>query len=554
MIKELSLGNMNTLKGKETNKTIEQLLFNGDRIGDYKVIKLLGAGGMGQVYLVENVHMHKQYALKVLPPNLSQNSNFIDRFKVEARVMADLEHPGIVRVHNIGHDEKLGFYYLAMSYIESGEENTPDLEMLLNEKKKFSEDKVLKITKQLCSALEHAHNFRGKGIVHRDLKPSNVLLDTKGNPHIADFGLAKVIGEKYLKSMINRSIKQSIISKGYSHKEQSLGDMKTMAEDETTTTSLIGTYEYMSPEQQEGKDATKQSDVYSLGLIIYRMLTGRKAKGALKMPSTFGLNEKWDEIIQKCLEHEPEDRFFSVTEIVNILEVDIDCKPVKKVKKNNGITKKEKLSKTKGKLYLIHQNFCILLAFQCFMTLAALITLYNDSSEDATNSIFWINIILGCIISVTAYRINFSQGCKTGIIHSLLFFLFFCAGISHHFVLYSSGRFTSVGILLISLLLMIYCFVLFIHTIKTCLSSKVESIIDFQKTNAKVIERGKKIKERAGELKYSPYFTKTSIILLVLGLFTGGLGFILWGLYIFFVEQDEKRFDKNGIDKYDLLK
>ena len=357
MNENLSLGDMNTLTGDEVNKTNGQLLSVGDKIGGYKVIKQLGAGGMGQVYLVENIHMHKQYALKVLPPNLSQNTNFIDRFKVEARVMADLEHPGIVGVHNIGHDEKHGLYYLAMSYIEAGKNQPSDLEVLLKEQKKLPEEEVLKITKQICSALEYAHNFRGKGIVHRDLKPSNILLDADGNAHIADFGLAKVVGSDYLKSMIDRSMRLTMAGGGANTANMSLGDMNTMAGSDPSSTlkpsnvqhstaagtgsagSLIGTYEYMAPEQQDGQEATVQSDIYSLGLIIYRMLTGKKVKGRFKLPSELGFSAEWDEIINKCLENEQEDRFTSVSEIIPLLNFSVTTKGTKNTKKKFKTTK-----------------------------------------------------------------------------------------------------------------------------------------------------------------------------------------------------------------------
>jgi serine/threonine protein kinase len=372
----LSLGNMNTQTGDEINKSAGQLLFIGDEIGSYKVIKQLGAGGMGQVYLVENVQMRKQYALKVLPPHLSQNQNFIDRFRVEARVMADLEHPNIVGVMNIGHDKERKLYYLVMQYVSSensekllvngnqlSDENiledgtsaelcsASDLEELLKNKKQLKEDYVLKITRQLCSALDYAHNFRGKGIVHRDLKPSNILLDSEGNAHIADFGLAKVVGQDYLKSIINRSMRLTMAGGGGGAANMSIGDMNTMIEGEGssqttdhgsstsgsrgTVGSLIGTYEYMAPEQQDGEEATVQSDIYSLGLIIYRMLTGRKAKGRFKLPSQRGCSKYWDKIISNCLEEEPEDRFELVEQINKLLP---------KLKKNK-VNKKSVLNK-----------------------------------------------------------------------------------------------------------------------------------------------------------------------------------------------------------------
>ena len=261
MNKNLSIGEMNTIINDGTNNDIA-LLFAGDVISDYKVIKQLGSGGMGQVYLVENIQMHKLYALKVLPPYLSENEMFVDRFRVEARVMADLKHPNIVGVHTLGHDEKQNLYYLVMEYISSEnsekriensvgcgskcpplssvtseDDNSSDLEGLLKDKKKLSEDNVLKIARQLCSALDYAHNFRGKGIIHRDLKPSNILLDFNKDVHIADFGLARVLGEDYLKNMIDRSIRLTMAGGGSDDSRQEIEDRRLKTTSSRLTTS-----------------------------------------------------------------------------------------------------------------------------------------------------------------------------------------------------------------------------------------------------------------------------------------------------------------------------
>ena len=155
---DLSLGNMKTKLLQGNGQTLAdgvRILKNTEEIGGYKVVKLLGSGGMGQVYLAENIQMHKQYALKVLPHHLSQNRSFIDRFRVEARVMADLKHPNIVQVMNIGEDKERNLYYLVMEFISGvtsvgcGPEcppfssensntgrNPSDLEGLLKQKKK----------------------------------------------------------------------------------------------------------------------------------------------------------------------------------------------------------------------------------------------------------------------------------------------------------------------------------------------------------------------------------------------------------------------------------
>ena len=150
------------------------LLKAGDVLGVYRVIRPLGAGGMGEVYLVEHQHLRKRYALKILPSDVSQDSTFIDRFRIEARVMADLEHPGIVRVSNFG--EEQGKHYLEMDYVEGpdGAPRTLDDEVAWG--KKMPEHVVLNLAIQLCDALAYAHTFPAGAIIHRDLKPGNILL------------------------------------------------------------------------------------------------------------------------------------------------------------------------------------------------------------------------------------------------------------------------------------------------------------------------------------------------------------------------------------------
>ena len=354
------------------SKNIE-ILHPGEILDEYKVIKLLGRGSMGVVYLVENIQMHKFYALKILPSSLAENKLFVDRFRIEARLMADLKHPNIVNVYHQRHNSEKKLYYLIMEYIDSGnsenridkrdkiiegdttadfpsssEFQAPDLEKLLkvkgkSNKRHMDEEKVLKITKQLCSALNYAHNFRGEGVIHRDLKPSNILLDSKCNVKITDFGLAKVVGNDYLKSIILRSMRLTV--PGFIGVNKSIGAMKTVLmkeglysskdrevkkkssnydsrflDSDENSSSLIGTYEYMSPEQQEGGEATFKSDIYSLGLIIYQMLTGTKAKGSFKLPSNAGVSKYWDLIVHKSLAFRSSDRFDSVNEIIDILE------------------------------------------------------------------------------------------------------------------------------------------------------------------------------------------------------------------------------------------
>lgn len=269
---------------------------------------------MGEVYLAENIQMHKRYALKVLPAALSRDPQFIGRFKVEARVMADLDHPHIVRVHHMGAERDL--FYLAMDFIgsENGEPRTLE-DLIETGTGRVSEADVKRIALQICAALEYAHGFRN-GVVHRDLKPSNILLDEAGEVKIGDFGLAKVLGDAYLKSVIERSVSLSIGS------QMSIGDMDTRRPryERTSTRSILGTYDFMSPEQKAGRPVTAQSDLYAVGMMLYRMLTGQKAEGRFRLPSAFNCGKRWDAVIEKCLQQDPADRPASAFALRHLIE------------------------------------------------------------------------------------------------------------------------------------------------------------------------------------------------------------------------------------------
>lgn len=305
----------------------------GKKLGNYRIIRELGHGGMGVVYLAEHTDLETRYALKVLPEELSKNSEFINRFHREARVMANLRHPNIVRVVNFGHEE--GTYFLVMDFVEGPDGEPSTLEdYLLRHKDQRSEKEIREMILQICQALEYAHNYEGettsgqryRGVIHRDLKPANILLDSKNNIKVADFGLAKVLGDKYVKNQVEMSIAQSM-SLGKRVPAGSLAEAGTHFEDpadlrKTSAGALLGTYDFMSPEQKRGGSVDKRSDIYALGIVIYQMLTGKKPLGAFKYPTE--INKKippvWDVIVRKCLQEDPAERFSAIEEISGQLE------------------------------------------------------------------------------------------------------------------------------------------------------------------------------------------------------------------------------------------
>jgi len=275
----------------------------GKYIGKYKILELLGKGGMGEVYLVEHSILKKLYALKILPPELSQDEQFIARFKVEARVMADMVHPNIVHVHNL--DQEGDIFYLVMDYIGDADGAAKTLEDEIRNGKKVPEERVKQIADQICNALSYAHEFKGGGIVHRDLKPSNILIAGDGSIKIADFGLAKILGNEYLRNLIDQSL--------------SLGSDKmvevSMGVEVTKADALVGTWDYMSPEQKAAGDVSAASDIYAVGVILYRLLTGEKPEGVFKAPSKYGVAKDWDGITNKCLQRKADDRFQSARDL-----------------------------------------------------------------------------------------------------------------------------------------------------------------------------------------------------------------------------------------------
>ncbi|MFO1092689.1 MAG: protein kinase [Planctomycetaceae bacterium] len=251
-----------------------------ERIGPYRIERRLGAGGMGTVYLGRHVDTGHEAAVKVLPASMARETGFVARFTREIDAMRQLKSPHIVELYENGVDD--GTYFYAMEYVD-GE----TLTQRLRREKRIPWRDVIDIGVQICRALKSAHN---SGIVHRDLKPSNLLLGKDGVVKLTDFGVAQVFAGGKL----------------------------------TITGGMIGTAEYMSPEQAAGQRATKRSDIYSLGAVLYVMLTGRPpfiGDTAMAIAQKHRFNQfdsprrivpeipHWlDEIVCQCLEKKPEDR------------------------------------------------------------------------------------------------------------------------------------------------------------------------------------------------------------------------------------------------------
>jgi len=275
-------------------------LCSGEQLGHYKIVSMIGKGGMGEVYLGTDTRLGRSVAIKV------SSREFNDRFEREAHAISTLNHPNICTLHDVGPN------YLVMEYIE-GETLSKIIE-----RGPLPLDKALAYAIQIVDALAAAH---AKGVIHRDLKPGNIII-TKNGAKVLDFGLAKVSAEKI--------------------SPESAASIQTITEPITRAGAILGTLYYMSPEQVEGKDSDERSDIFSFGVVFYEMITGQRpftgdtqaavlaallkdqpAPMSQRQPATPRALER---VVRKCLEKKPDDRWHSARDLKPTLElIDLDA-------------------------------------------------------------------------------------------------------------------------------------------------------------------------------------------------------------------------------------
>lgn len=270
----------------------EELTTGSTFAGRYQIIEELGKGGMGRIYKVHDTEIKEKVALKLLRPEIASDEKTIERFRNEVRSARKISHRNVGRMFDLGKSENT--YYITMEYVE-GE----NLKNMIRMSGQLGIGTTISLAKQVCEGLAEAHKL---GVVHRDLKPSNIMIDREGSVRIMDFGIARSLKEKGI----------------------------------TSAGVMIGTPEYMSPEQVEGKEVDQQTDIYSLGIILYEMLTGRvpfEGDTALmvavkhrtetpKEPKDYNeqILDDLNGLILRCLEKDKKKRYQSAGELLSELE------------------------------------------------------------------------------------------------------------------------------------------------------------------------------------------------------------------------------------------
>ena len=272
----------------ETLETPKEELTTGSTFaGRYQIIEELGKGGMGKVYKAHDTKIREKIALKLIKPEIAKDKKTIERFNNELRIARRIRHKNVCQMFDLGEDK--GTHFITMEFVDG-----QDLKKLIRQTGQLALGTTINIAKQVCDGLVEAHTL---GVVHRDLKPSNIMIDSDGNARIMDFGIAR-----------------SLESKGI-----------------TGAGVMIGTPEYMSPEQVEGKETDQRSDIYSLGVILYEMVTGQVPFEG-DTPFTIGVKHKSEipkdpkelnaqipddlsRVILRCMEKDKEKRHQSAEEV-----------------------------------------------------------------------------------------------------------------------------------------------------------------------------------------------------------------------------------------------
>lgn len=290
--------------------------------GDYTILKQIGQGCLGTVYLAEHRFIKKHYALKVLPESVSADKAFIQRFEKEMAALGNLDHPNIVKIHNVSFAN--GYYFLVMDCIVDPYGETTNLgEYLRVHQCKMQEGEFVTILSQIASALDYAHQRKigDQFLIHRGLKLNNILVGKQEGGfrvYISDFGLTHVIGEGEVLTRTYETLGQALCLD--IHGAQDMGKLSKLH------ASFLQNYAFLAPEQKDLLSRhllTPKVDTYAFGVLAYYLITRKYPEGLFPMPSKLGLNLQfdWDGLLHKCLQYNPNVRASQLVEVVNHLKV-----------------------------------------------------------------------------------------------------------------------------------------------------------------------------------------------------------------------------------------
>ncbi len=294
---------------------------NEQILGDYRLIKQIGAGALGTLFLAEHRFIKKQFAIKILPKDLSQDRGFIERFQDEVAKLALLDHPHIVKIHNVSCAD--GLYFLVTDCIvDSLGETTNLAQYMAGRKERLREDELMSVVKQLADALDYAH-LKG-ALAHRALKLNNVLIgrgDGGIDVFISDFGLSKIISapQVVMKSFYAVAAALAALPR------EACTDLRYLpwpldAEKQTKLTlSFLQSYAFLAPEQKLYEEVGFSADIFAFGVIVYYLISGKFPEGIFAMPSAIAPEYQfdWDQLLVRCLNQDPQKR---PTELLPLLD------------------------------------------------------------------------------------------------------------------------------------------------------------------------------------------------------------------------------------------
>ncbi len=291
-------------------------------LGDYAIVKQIGQGPLGVVFLAEHRFMKSPYAIKVLPEELSSDRSFIQRFEEEVSMLSALEHPHIVKIHNISFSQ--GQYFLVSDCVVDELGETTNLtQYILAKNKRLEEEELMRLLLQLADALDYAHGKKngGKGIAHRGIKLNNILIGKgKNGPELllADYGLSRIVGSGAVLTRTYKMVAEALgisstVSVSKPGSERYPSPPLEIQKITPLHASFLQNFAFLAPEQKRIETTTRidiKADVYAFGVLSYYLLTGEFPEGYFELPSEIrdDLKYDWDRLIKSCLQNDPEKR------------------------------------------------------------------------------------------------------------------------------------------------------------------------------------------------------------------------------------------------------